>query len=351
MSGGHSLGQLGIRSYRESQLVRKTILLYIVSGTVSGMSLIDGRIHERIVAKKARLDNLRPFPEDAVRKLRQAIEIEFTYNSNAIEGNTLTLRETQLVIREGLTIGGKSLREHLEARNHPKAIQYIENLATQDLTENDILKIHKIICSGTLENAGEYRKSQVYIEGSDYIPPPAFEIPDLMKELLEWLRKNPEELRPVEMAVVFHYKLVSTHPFDDGNGRVARLLMNLLLIKHGYPMTVIRNYDRRRYYDTLRKADNNDLKPFTTFIARCVEQSLDLYLSAIEPTDKTNRLIPLSEAAKKTPYNQEYLSLLARKGAIAATKIGKNWHITSEALNEYLTRIKPKQKKTRHQTN
>ena len=329
----------------------KTILLYIVSATVLGMGLVDERVRERIVAKKARLDSLRPLPEDAVRKLRQAVEIEFTYNSNAIEGNTLTLRETQLVIREGLTIGGKSLREHLEARNHPKAIQYVENLATQELRESDILKIHRIVCSGILENAGEYRKSQVYIEGSDYLPPPAFEIPDLMKQLLKWLRKNPEELRPVEMAAVFHYKFVSIHPFDDGNGRVARLLMNLRLIKHGYPLTVIRNYDRRRYYDTLRKADNGNLKSLTTFIARCVEQSLDLYLSAIEPTDKTNKLIPLSEAAKKTPYSQEYLSLLARKGAIAATKIGKNWHITPEALNEYLTRIKPKPKKARHQTN
>jgi len=309
------------------------------------MHLIDERIHERIIAKKARLDSLRPLPDAVVRKLRQTMEVEFIYNSNAIEGNKLTLRETQLVIREGLTIGGKSLREHLEAKNHPKAIKYVENLATQDLIENDILRIHRIVCSGILENAGEYRKSQVYIEGSDYIPPPAFEIPDLIKELLEWLRKNPEELRPVETAAVLHYKLVSIHPFDDGNGRVARLLMNLVLIKHGYPMTVIRNYDRRRYYDTLRKADSGNLKPFVTFIARCVEQSLDLYLNAIEPTDKTTRLLPLSEAAKQTPYTPEYLSLLARKGAIAATKIGKNWHITPKALTEYMNNVRSKQKK------
>jgi len=268
------------------------------------------------------------------------MEIEYTYNSNAIEGNTLTLRETQLVIREGMTISGKSLNEHLEARNHPKAIEYIESLTERDhLSEADVLEVHKIVFSGVLENAGNYRDAQVYVEGSGYLPPPAFEVPGLMKELFEWLEKNPQELRPIEIAGVFHHKLVSIHPFDDGNGRVARLLMNLLLIRHGYPFTVIKRVDRRRYYDTLRKADHGELKPFVNFIARCVEQSLDLYLSAIEPGDQENKFLSLAEASKLTPYSQEYLSLLARRGLIAATKIGKNWYVTPRALNDYLARL------------
>lgn len=313
------------------------------------MNLVEERIHNRIVAKKVRLDNHRPLSPDAVKRLRDTMEIEYIYNSNAIEGNKLTLRETQLVIREGVTIGGKSLTEHLEAKNHPKAIEYVESLTNRSLEESSILKVHEMIFSGILENAGNYRNAQVYIAGSDYMPPPAFEIPTLMKELLDWLTKNPEELRPIETAAVFHYKLVSIHPFDDGNGRVSRLLMNLLLLKNGYPFTVIKNVDRRRYYDTLRKADHNDLKPFVNFIARCVEQSLDLYLNAVQPSDEKNKLLSLADASKSTPYSQEYLSLLARRGKIDATKIGKNWHITPTALKDYLNRVDSKKRRKKKQ--
>jgi excisionase family DNA binding protein len=305
------------------------------------MKLVDERIHERIIAKKVELDSHRPLSDIIVNRLREKIEVEYTYNSNAIEGNTLTLRETQMVIRQGLTVGGKSLSEHLEAKNHPKAITYIEDLAKQKSIEKTIrepviLEIHDLIFSGILENAGNYRNCQVYIEGCDYMPPPACEVPKLMTGLLDWLNKNPEELRPIELAAVFQHKLVSIHPFDDGNGRVGRLLTNLILINHGYPLTVIRRVDRKKYYDTLHKADTNDLKPFTNFIARCVEQSLDIYLSAIEPNNKKNQFFTLAEASKLTPYSKEYLGLLARKGLIGATKIGRNWHITQDALDQYL---------------
>lgn len=302
------------------------------------MNLIEERIHERIIAKKIQVDSHRPLSDADVKRLHQNMEIEYTYNSNAIEGNTLTLRETQLVVREGITISGKSLNEHLEAINHPKAIAYIENLAKHDLREDNILRIHEVVFSGTLGNAGNYRNTQVYIEGSEHRPPPAFEVPVLMDGLLEWLTKNPEELRPIEIAAVLHHKFVSIHPFDDGNGRIGRLLMNLLLIKHGYPLTVIKRIDRRRYYDTLRKADHGDLKPFVNFVGRCVEQSLDIYLNAIEPSNQKNRFLSLAEASKLTPYSQEYLGLLARRGRIGATKIGRNWHITQNALEQYLAK-------------
>jgi len=315
------------------------------------MNLIDERIHERIIAKKIEMDNYRPLSKQIVRNLHEKMEIEYTYHSNAIEGNRLTLRETQLVIREGITIGGKSLRDHLEAQHHPKAISYIESLIDRDLTENDILKVHEILFYGILENAGNYRNSQVFIEGSDYLPPPAFEVPTLMKNLFEWLKKNPDELRPIEIAAVFDHKFVSIHPFDDGNGRIARLLMNLLLIKYGYPLTVIRTYDRRRYYDTLKKADNGDVKPFVNFIARCVEESLDLYLSAIKPNNETRRFLNLAEAAKLTPYSQEYLSLLARRGLIDAVKIGKNWHVTREAINSYSAGLSSRSSRFNSKTN
>jgi len=309
------------------------------------MNLIDERIHDRILAKKAELDRLRPLPDEVVKRLRRNMEVEFAYNSNAIEGNTLTLRETQLVIREGITVSGKSLSEHLEARHHPRAIEYVESLAKSELTEAAVLGIHRLVFDGVLENAGHYRNSQVYIEGSDHVPPPAFEVPVRVAQLLDWLTRNPNELRPIELAAIFHHRLVSVHPFDDGNGRVVRLLMNLVLTRHGYPLTVVKKVDRRRYYDTLRKADNGNLKPLVDFIARCVEQALDLYLNAIKPSTKENGLLTLAEASKLTSYSKEYLSLLARKGAIAATKKGKNWHATPQALEDYLGQ---KGKKKRH---
>ena len=234
------------------------------------MNLIDERVYSRILAKKAQLDSIRPLSDAILNRLHRNMEIEYTYNSNAIEGNTLTLRETQLVIREGITINGKSLSDHLEAKNHPKAIEYIEQLAKQKdiartLGEKEILKIHELIFSGILENAGHYRNCQVYIEGCEHAPPAACEIPDLMKELINWLNNNPEELRPIELAAVFHHRIVSIHPFDDGNGRVSRLLTNLLLINNGYTLTVIRRVDRKKYYETLQKADNGKLKALRKF--------------------------------------------------------------------------------------
>ena len=312
------------------------------------MNIIEERIHDRIIAKKIELDEHRPLSGEIVRKLHQKMEIEYTYHSNALEGNTLTHQETRLVIREGITIGGKSLHDHLEAENHPKAIEYIETLINHPLAEENVLKVHEIIFSGVLENAGNYRNKQVYVEGSDFVPCPAFEIPDLMSKLVEWLHKNPEELRPIEVAAVFHYRLVAIHPFDDGNGRIARMLMNLMLIKHGYPFTIIRTYDRRRYYDTLKKADSGNLKPFVNFIARCVEESLALYLAAVKPSSGRNRFMKLAEAAKIVPYSKGYLGLLARRGRMAATKIGKDWHVTPEALKAYLASVTPKNtRKTR----
>ncbi len=315
------------------------------------MNLIDERVHERILAKKKQLDSHRPLSPEMVSRLRKKMEIEYTYNSNAIEGNTLTLRETQLVIRQGLSFGGKTLSEHLEAKNHPRAIEFIENLAKQGptekiLTETDILKVHELIFSGILESAGSFRNCQVYIEGCDQMSPPACEVPDLMKSLMIWLNDNPEELRIVELAAVFHYKLVLIHPFEDGNGRVCRLLTNMILISHGYPLTTIKTVDRKKYYNALQKADRGDLKPFINFIARCLEQALDVYLSAVEPSTKDNQFLSLAHASKQSPYSKEYLGLLARRGLIGATKIGRNWFITPNALNEYL-QVHSKEKKVK----
>jgi Fic family protein len=264
------------------------------------------------------------------------MQIEFTYNSNAIEGNTLSLRETQLVIHEGITIHGKSIREHLEARNHPEAIAYIEELAQKRRTieQDDILKVHKLLMRGIDDqNAGKYRTGQVRVAGATFMPPRTDRIQPLINELLQTLSRNPDELTPIELAAFFHHKLVYIHPFIDGNGRTARLLMNVILLRNDYPFTVLLKVDRPKYLRALSEADHGNLALFANFIARSVERSLDMYLLAFE---KEAEILTLAEASKLTPYTQEYLSLLARKGDIGAFKLRRNWVITKKALNEYL---------------
>ena len=300
------------------------------------MQMLKAKIYERILSKKKALDSLRPLPAPLIQKLWEQMQIEFTYNSNAIEGNTLSLRETQLVMQEGITVRGKSLREHLEARNHPEAIAYIEKLARKRsaIKEGDILNVHKLLMRGIDDqNAGKYRTGQVRVAGATFMPPSADRIQPMINELLQTLSQNPDELRPIELAAFFHHKLAYIHPFLDGSGRAARLLMNIILISNGYPFTVLLKVDRPKYLRALSEADNGNLAPFANFVARSVERSLDIYLLAFE---KEAEILTLSEAANLTPYTQEYLSLLARKGNIGAFKLRRNWVITRKALNEYL---------------
>ena len=300
------------------------------------MQMLNTRIYKRVLSKKKALDSLRPLPPELVRKLWEQMQIEFTYNSNAIEGNTLNLRETQLVIQEGITVRGKSLREHLEARNHPEAIAYVEKLVQKGSTieEDDILNIHKLLIRGIDDqNAGKYRIGQVRVAGASFMPPPADRVKPMINELLQTLKQNPDELGPMELVAFFHHKLAYIHPFLDGNGRTARLLMNVILVRNGYPFTVLLKVDRPKYLRALSEADNGNLVPFANFVARSVERSLDIYLLAFE---KEAEILTLKEASKLTPYTQEYLSLLARKGNLGAFKLRRNWVITKKALNEYL---------------
>jgi Fic family protein len=300
------------------------------------MQVIKPKMYARILLKKKALDRLRPLPPELVKQLWEQMQIEFAYNSNAIEGNTLSLRETQLVIQEGVTVRGKSLREHLEAKNHPEAIDYVEKLAEEEtsIKQEDILKVHELLMrSIDDENAGKYRRGRVRIAGATFMPPSPEKIQQMISELLQTVSQNPDEFRPVELAAFFHHQLVCIHPFLDGNGRTARLLMNVILLRWGYPFTVLLKVDRPKYLRTLSEADNGNLVPFANFIAKSVERSLDIYLLAFE---KQTEILSLAEASRFTPYTQEYLSLMARKGSIGAFKLRRNWVITKKALDEYL---------------
>jgi len=302
------------------------------------VTLINKRIHKRVLQKKKRLDSLRPLPPTLVKKLKEQLRINYTYNSNAIEGNTLTLNETRLVIQEGITIGGKSVTEILEAKNHPKAIDFIEGLVKSkgEINEDVVLNLHKLIMSNIVEDAGCYRTTGVIITGAVFRPPPSSEVRPRMNELLDWLRRNPDEYSPIELAAVFHHRFVQIHPFIEGNGRTARLLMNAILMKKGYPfISIVSKQDRPKYTRSLVEADLRNDPPFVNFIARCVERSLDMYLDTLEEP----QIFTLAEASKITSYSQEYLSLLARKGALGAYKQGRNWVVTKNELDRYLLSV------------
>jgi len=235
--------------------------------------------------KKSRLDGHRPLPPDLVANLEAWYRVELTYTSNAIEGNTLTRRETALVLEKGLTVGGKSLREHLEAANHAQAIDWVREQVRRrpsDLGEGDILGIHSMILKGIDDaNAGRYRNIAVRISGSTVVLPNPAKVPDLMAEFAAWLAKA-RDLHPVALAAEAHYRLVTIHPFVDGNGRTARLLMNLLLLVAGYPPAIIQKRQRLAYVGALERAQTGGSKDdYETLIYRAVDRSLDMYLKAV----------------------------------------------------------------------
>lgn len=220
-------------------------------------------------------------------KITEALDLEYTYESNRIEGNTLTLRETDLVISKGLTVSGKSMTEHLEAINHKDAIDYIKDLAIQEIeiSERVIKEIHSLVLRGIeKENSGQYRRVPVLISGSKHIPPQPLELDKQMKEFLTWFEENKNVLHPVLMASQLHLRLVTIHPFVDGNGRTSRLLMNLFLIQNGFPIVIIKGDTESRlsYYEALENSQVNGSGVFDGFIVEYTNQSLNRMLEIIK---------------------------------------------------------------------
>lgn len=306
------------------------------------MKYLDIKIADRIDQKLKSLNDLRPLPESAVLKLKEQLRIEMTYNSNAIEGNSLTLKETFLVINEGITVKGKPLKDHLEARDHHLALKYlydlIEHGKNHTISEHLIRTIHQLIVRETDSKwAGVYRNSNVIIGGFDHNPPDALEVPQRMHKLIDWIKDNKKKSHIIEVSALLHHKLVHIHPFFDGNGRTSRMIMNFYLMQKGFPLVIIFKNDRRKYYNVLSQADKNKYGPLVLFIARSVERSLDLYLRILTPSSKKReKYIPLSELADKTPYSAKYLNLLIRNGKLEAHKMGRNWLSSEEAVKRYI---------------
>ncbi|ARP88224.1 Fic family protein [Bordetella genomosp. 9] len=237
-------------------------------------------------AQKAALDAVRPLPPHTVASLHDKLTLEWTYHSNAIEGNTLTLRETKVVL-EGITVGGKTLREHFEATNHRDAILYVEEIVAKQaaLSEWQIKNIHSLVLKGIdNDQAGRYRRENVVISGASTIPPDFLHLDEEMQRLIAW-HAQAGQMHPIERASELHTRFVKIHPFVDGNGRTGRLLLNFELMKSGYPPAVIRKEDRLAYYDALDEAcvsGNHDA--ITSLVADAVQRSLAAYLDLLRPT-------------------------------------------------------------------
>ena len=240
---------------------------------------------QQIDQLKTELDSLRPLPPEQVKNLAEFYEVAYTYDSNRIEGNTLTLQETSLVILKGVTVGGKSMREHLEAINHYEAITYLKELIAENapLTERVVKEIHALVLRGIdRHNAGRYRSVNVRIAGSRHVPPDCLQVAQRMTDYMASYKAQQATQHPVMLAADMHHQFVNIHPFADGNGRTGRLVMNLILLQHGYPLANIPSEQRLTYYAHLATADQNgNREPFRSFIAENVQQSLTEYLEVI----------------------------------------------------------------------
>ncbi|MDO5843524.1 MAG: Fic family protein [Methanocorpusculum sp.] len=218
--------------------------------------------------------------------MRNYYKIGLTYSSNALEGNSLTESETKIVLEDGLTIDGKPLRDIYEAVGHAKAYEYLYSIAEkQPITLDHILTIHKLFYSQIDEKrAGKFRESRVFISGSRYPLPNPEKLKSLMNDFVEWFNSNESILHPVEFAALVHLKFVFIHPFIDGNGRVARLLMNLALLRNGYTITVIPPILRREYIESLETA-HKDTEQYCIFIARRVVETQKELLRLLGETE------------------------------------------------------------------
>ncbi|RXR32505.1 Fic family protein [Flavobacterium piscinae] len=299
---------------------------------------------ERLYDKLAVLNQSRPLPAIALRKIKESLTIEWTYNSNSIEGNTLTLRETQMVLQEGITVKGKSLREHFEAKNHEKAIDYLYSIVNEKYTLRsiDILSLHELVLRMIEDEfAGRIRNGGVRITGANFVPPNANKVSDLLDELINFVNTNPLELNDIELATVFHHKLVWIHPFFDGNGRTVRLAMNLLLMRKGFPPAIILKNDRKKYYEALNQANSGNYQKLMLLMSQALERTLNIYISSLPDNDYDFQEISnIVSEPNELPYSQEYISLLARQGKIDAHKEGRNWYTTKKAIEEYIANRK-----------
>lgn len=307
--------------------------------------------YKKLTEKKKILDKHRPFDAALVKNLEEWFRIELTYTSNAIEGNTLSRAETALVVEKGLTIGGKSITEHLEATNHAAALDFVKEQIKRkpsDLRERDILKIHEIILDRIdRENAGIYRRVPVRISGSVVVLPNPRKVQTLMDEFFSWIRKE-NKMHAAELAAEAHYRFVTIHPFIDGNGRTGRLLMNMILMMKGFPPAIIRKNDCLTYIKSLEKpqlvnGEGDSKNDYFKIIAMAVDRSLNIYLKAIDgevEQPESEKLLKIGELAKATNQTVPTIRHWTKEGLLQIAKVTQSgYQMYSEEMIERVEKI------------
>jgi len=262
---------------------------------------------QEVDALKKQIDDMRPLPEDVEGRVMQKLRLDWNYNSNAIEGNKLSYGETVAFLMEGITAKGKPLKDHLDIRGHNEAILFLTSLVkdARPISEADIRSLHEMILVEPYKiqtqspdglpttktiTLGEYKKSPNHVKTATgelhYYATPE-ETPAKMQELMEWYSEvfDNEQIHLVVVAALFHHKFVAIHPFDDGNGRLSRILMNLILMQEGFPPVIVKMDDRQNYYSLLSRADSGDSWPFVEYITERLQSSLQLYLKAARGGD------------------------------------------------------------------
>lgn len=321
----------------------------------------------RITRKKLELDSLKPLPEIVFRQMDDWLRVELTYSSNAIEGNTLTRLETAEILERGVsaTVGRKPLKDQLEALNHAKAYDFIGELAVQNdshqqIGEDHVLAIHRLVLDGIDDEwAGRYRESQVFVKGTDVTFPAASQVTYHVAEFLDWLRTE-KHIHPVQLATEAHFRLVSIHPFVDGNGRTARLLMNLILLINDYPVAVIRNEERTEYLHAINQGQTRkQMSAFYQLVADAVERSLDAYLAAargkpalkplgIKPRSRAGALLQIGELARRTGESIHTLRFWTKSGLLSVSAHTKGgYQLFDPSMAERARRIRELQKDKR----
>lgn len=313
--------------------------------------------YKKLTEKKKKLDKHRPLDIALLKNLEEWFRIELTYTSNAIEGNTLSRAETALVIEKGLTIGGKSITEHLEATNHAAALDFVKEQIkrkTSDLKEKDILKIHEIILDRIdKENAGIYRRVPVRISGSAVVLPNPRKVQELMDDFFSWLRKE-DKMHGIQLAAEAHYRLVTIHPFIDGNGRTARLLMNMILMMKGYPPAIIRKNDRLAYIKSLEKpqlvnGQGDSKNDYFKLIATAVDRSLNIYLKAIDgevEEPESEKLLKIGELAKATNQTVPTIRHWTKEGLLQVAEVTESgYQMYDEEMIERMRKIEELKKR------
>lgn len=344
----HGISLLSAKSLANHEVIRYTLAMTTLLEKLATLT-----------AQKKKLQARRPLPAALVKNLEEWFKIELTYTSNAIEGNTLTRQETALVVEKGITVAGKSIKEHLEAVNHAEALEYIKGFVAKkrkDITEKDILGIHEIILAKIDEtNAGRYRAVPVRIAGSTVILPNPLKVPMLMEEFMKWLHRKSKD-HPVTLAGEAHFRFVSIHPFVDGNGRTARLLMNLLLMQAGYPPALIKKEHRLKYINAIERGQlYGEMEDYYGVIYEGVENSMQIYLKALEGKAvekkrgaKIRHLLKIGELAAASGESVPTVRYWTKEGLLGVAEHTKGgYQLYEEAMVERVKRIRQLQREKR----